>query len=131
MEKETSQYYSIIPLIYYYSTITINELSQAAVGARTEVQKLLTVLEGPVTDSKNKIEPNSTFTLSPVKGNDMQAQDPHWADATISNDPTSSYYQSKSVIMICVSIKTIRIRRKGKHSILTYKAKAESGNQTW
>ena len=30
------------------------------------------------------IEPNSTLTLSPGKGTDMQAQDPHWADATIS-----------------------------------------------
>ena len=29
------------------------------------------------------IEPNSTLTLSPGKGVDMQAQDPYWADATI------------------------------------------------
>ena len=30
------------------------------------------------------IEPNSTATLSPGKGTDMQAQDPHWANANIS-----------------------------------------------
>ncbi len=29
------------------------------------------------------IEPNSTLTLSPGKGTDMQAQDPYWANAHI------------------------------------------------
>ncbi len=41
--------------IFGEATKVLNELSQAAASARTEVQKLLDVLEGPaVTDAKSK-----------------------------------------------------------------------------
>ena len=47
----------------------LKALSAAAASARSEVQQLLVVLEGPaVADVKPKIEPNSTATLSPGKG---------------------------------------------------------------
>jgi hypothetical protein len=43
---------------------------------------LFSVLLGStaVSQMRDMIEPNSTITLSPGKGTDMQAQDAHWAD---------------------------------------------------
>jgi hypothetical protein len=48
------------------ATKVLNELSTAAVSARSEVQKLLDVLEGPVTDSKNKVPVESTDYVWPT-----------------------------------------------------------------
>ena len=60
----------------------LKALSAAAASARSEVQQLLVVLEGPaVADVKPKIEPNSTATLSPGKGTDMVTLDKAALDA--------------------------------------------------
>ena len=48
-------------------TKVLNELSTAAVSARSEVQKLLTVLEGPATDVKQKIAPAGDWVAGSPK----------------------------------------------------------------
>ena len=51
-------------------TKVLNELSTAAVSARSEVQKLLTVLEGPATDVKQKfidVTPTGTVDWKSVE----------------------------------------------------------------
>ena len=58
-------------------TQCLNDLSKAAVGARTEVQKLLTVLEGPAENTEAEVNAviNITRKVMPADGIDPAALD--------------------------------------------------------
>ncbi len=72
-------------------TVVLNDLSKAAVNARSEVQKLLTVLEGPaVTDVQQKYDDDAPLDLNPALTTGSYI--PHFADPAGRNPTYQSEY---------------------------------------